>query len=104
MAIKSSPLIYLDFHGHSAKKNAFMYGPNYPIDHKHYLTSRILPKLVSKEAPPFRYYSCIFKISTCKINTSRAVMLRDANVSFAFTIEASSFHYGARFEEKIFNC
>ena len=86
IAQKSNPFIYLDFHGHSTKKNAFMYGPNYSIDHKFYLPTRLYPKIISKMTPAFRYYSCIFKISTCKINTSRAVMLRDMNVSFAYTI------------------
>jgi hypothetical protein len=40
-----------------------MYGPNYPIDHKHYLTSRMFAKILSKNTPAFRYYSCVFKIA-----------------------------------------
>lgn len=25
--------MYIDFHGHSRKKNTFLYGPNYPLSH-----------------------------------------------------------------------
>jgi len=31
LATKHKPLIYLDFHGHSGKKNVFAYGPDYGI-------------------------------------------------------------------------
>ena len=74
LAQKTNPFIFLDFHGHSAKKNVFMYGPNYSIDHKHYLTSRIYPKIISKLSKAFRFYSCVFKISESKINTGRSLM------------------------------
>jgi cytosolic carboxypeptidase protein 2/3 len=103
IAEKCKPLIFLDFHGHSAKKNAFMYGPNYSLDHKHYLTCRLLPKIISKLTDKFRYYSCSFKISQCKINTSRSIMMKTVNVTFPFTIEGSSHGYGPRLEEKTFN-
>lgn len=96
IADKISPLIFLDFHGHSAKRNVFMYGPNYGVDHKHYLTCRLLPKIISKLTNAFRYYSCLFKISECKINASRSVMLRETKVAFAYTIEASSHGYGPK--------
>lgn len=29
-------LMYLDFHGHSTKKNCFMYGPEFPITNSNY--------------------------------------------------------------------
>jgi murein tripeptide amidase MpaA len=31
LASKYNPYMYLDFHGHSAKKNVFMYGPDYNL-------------------------------------------------------------------------
>lgn len=30
---KTEIALYLDFHGHSRRKNTFFYGPNYPIQH-----------------------------------------------------------------------
>lgn len=59
-------MIYLDFHGHSVKKNAFAYGPEYSIIHKNYYESRLIPKMISHKTDLFRYYSCIFKISEQK--------------------------------------
>lgn len=97
------PLLFLDFHGHSTKRNVFTYGPNYGVDHKYYLTARLLPKIISKLTNAFRYYSCLFKISDSKINASRAVMIRNFDVTYSFTIEASSHAYGPRMEEKLFN-
>ena len=88
------PDIFLDFHGHSAKRNVFIYGPNYRIEDKYYLSSRVFPKMISKNTPAFRYYSCNFKIGRSKRTTGRAVMLNQFNVIFSYTIEASSFCYG----------
>lgn len=39
--------MYLDFHGHSLKKNIFIYGPEYPVFSPHYMKCRILAKLMS---------------------------------------------------------
>jgi hypothetical protein len=55
--------MYIDFHGHSRKKNTFLYGPNYPITHINYYKCRILPKLIERYDPRFRFYSCSFVIS-----------------------------------------
>ena len=37
---------YIDFHGHSRRKNTFLYGPNYQISHSDYYKCRILPRLI----------------------------------------------------------
>jgi hypothetical protein len=39
-------LMYIDFHGHSRKKNTFLYGPNYPMSSSNYYKCRILPRLI----------------------------------------------------------
>lgn len=96
IALEDKPFIFLDFHGHSAKKNVFVYGPDYAIDSPFYLPSRLLPKIISKKTSAFRYYACMFKINSCKQNTGRAIMLRDHGVNFSFTVEASAFSYGPR--------
>jgi hypothetical protein len=41
-------MAYIDMHGHSRKKNVFMYGPSYPIHDLRYLKIRVLPKLMSE--------------------------------------------------------
>lgn len=56
--------LYLDLHGHSVKKNVFMYGPDFSIQHANYELSRELPRLLSNVTSLFRYYSCIFRITS----------------------------------------
>lgn len=78
--------MYIDFHGHSRKKNTFLYGPNYPITHLDYYKSRILPKLIEKYDPRFRFYSCSFTISEEKKTTARAIMLNQLKIPYSYTI------------------
>jgi cytosolic carboxypeptidase protein 2/3 len=68
-------MLYLDFHGHSRRKNTFLYGPNYQLQHMSYYQCRFLPKVIEKENPTFRYHSCNFNIPEDKKSTARAVML-----------------------------
>ena len=86
-------LLFLDFHGHSIKKNVFMYGPEFPISEKNYYESKIFPKLLGRNTEMFRYYSCIFRISTFKETTARAILLKKLDVPFSYTIEASNGSY-----------
>jgi len=37
---------FLDFHGHSQKKNVFMYGPEFPIYKTNFYKCRILAKML----------------------------------------------------------
>lgn len=48
LAQEINPLIYMDFHGHSSKRNVFIYGPDYKLEDRNYLLCRLLPKLISK--------------------------------------------------------
>ena len=58
--------LYFDFHGHSRKKNTFMYGPVYSLGHPNNYKSRILPKIIESINNGFRYHSCSFNISESK--------------------------------------
>lgn len=66
--------LFLDFHGHSRKKNTFFYGPGYSLAEIEYYKSRALAKLIEKNNPNFRYHSCSFMISEEKKKTARAVL------------------------------
>jgi len=81
--------MFLDFHGHSRKKNTFLYGPNYPLSNSEYYKSRVFPRLIEKIDPKFRYYSCSFTISEDKKTTARAVMLNQLKIPYSYTIESS---------------
>ena len=67
--------MYLDFHGHSGKKNMFMFGPNYNITQPEYYRSRMMPKLLSQITSKFRYYGCSYTLPNNKLTTARAIML-----------------------------
>lgn len=66
--------MYMDFHGHSRKKNTFFYGPVYSIAQPNYYKCRIFPKLVEKFDSNFRFHSCSFNINEEKKQTARASM------------------------------
>lgn len=66
--------MYLDFHGHSIKKNAFAYGPEYPIFSNNYYKCRILPKLLSQATQVFRYFSGVWRVNKTKRYTARVIM------------------------------
>ena len=78
--------MFLDFHGHSVKKNVFMYGPEFSLTHKYYSDCRIFPKMLGDITSMFRYYSCMFKISESKVTTARAIVLRNFKIPFTYTI------------------
>ena len=46
----------------------------------------------------FRYYSCSFKVSEDKQSTARAVIFKQYNIPFTYTIEASKSSYYCRDE------
>lgn len=80
---------YLDVHGHSRRKNTFLYGPDYQLQHSEYYKCRLLPKLIERLNAAFRYYSCNFFIPEDKKSTARAIMLEQFKVPFVYTVESS---------------
>ena len=84
-------LAFIDMHGHSRKKNVFIYGPQPPLHSSHYLRMRVIPKLLAEETQKFRYHSCRFRLETSKLKTARIVLWREFNIMNCFTFE-SSFH------------
>lgn len=66
--------MYIDIHGHSLKKNFFIYGPSYPIFSTNYLTCRLLAKIMSQQCEIFRYWSGLWRVSENKRSTARAAL------------------------------
>ena len=79
--------LYCDLHGHSRRKNTFIYGnvdPNCPE------ATRIFPYLLSKIASKhFSYDYCRFKVQKSKESASRIALWRDIRIPNIFTMEAS---------------
>jgi hypothetical protein len=82
-------MAFIDMHGHSRKKNVFIYGPSVPLHSDKYYKMRIIPKLISEETAKFRYPSCRFKLEKSKMKTARIVLWREFAIENCFTFEAS---------------
>ena len=80
---------YFDLHGHSAKRNVFVYGPEYTPKESLFIRSRLIPKLISNKTQMFRYSSCNFLIPSFKKHTGRGYLFFSLNVPFCYTVEAS---------------
>jgi cytosolic carboxypeptidase protein 2/3 len=87
---KERPLaLYCDLHGHSRRKNAFMYGNQMPESQE---ASRIFPFLMSKISQPhFSYDYSRFCVGKGKEQTARVAVWRDLGCRHAniFTMESS---------------
>ena len=84
-------LAFIDMHGHSRKKNVFIYGPYYPLHDGRFLQMRVLPQLLADKTQMFRYFSCKFRIEKEKRRAARLVLWREFGIMNCFTLEAS-FH------------
>ncbi|XP_040819368.1 cytosolic carboxypeptidase 1 isoform X3 [Ochotona curzoniae] len=100
-AVKRLPLVYCDYHGHSRKKNVFMYGCSIKetVWHTHENASscdvvedtgyRTLPKILSHIAPAFCMSSCSFVVEKSKESTARVVVWREIGVQRSYTMEST---------------
>ncbi|XP_005304370.1 cytosolic carboxypeptidase 1 isoform X1 [Chrysemys picta bellii] len=100
-AIKRLPLVYCDYHGHSRKKNVFMYGCSIKETVWHTNVSaascdliedlgyRTLPKILSHIAPTFSMSSCSFVVEKSKESTARVVVWREIGVQRSYTMEST---------------
>ncbi|XP_010603818.1 cytosolic carboxypeptidase 1 isoform X1 [Fukomys damarensis] len=100
-AVKRLPLVYCDYHGHSRKKNVFMYGCSIretvwhtsdsaaPCDVMEDTGYRTLPKILSHIAPAFCMSSCSFVVEKSKESTARVVVWREIGVQRSYTMEST---------------
>ena len=100
-AVKRLPLVYCDYHGHSRKKNVFMYGCSIKetVWHTHDNSAscdivedmgyRTLPKILSHIAPAFCMSSCSFVVEKSKESTARVVVWREIGVQRSYTMEST---------------
>ncbi|XP_070123063.1 cytosolic carboxypeptidase 4 isoform X3 [Equus caballus] len=100
-SIGRSPVVFCDFHGHSQKKNVFLYGCSIKetlwqaestvgtstlVEDVSY---RTLPKILDKLAPAFTMSSCSFLVEKSRASTARVVVWREMGVSRSYTMESS---------------
>ena len=78
--------MYVDCHGHSKKKNLFMYGvPSKQIRENR----KIFPLLFSRKNPSFSYQDCSFVLKKEKEGTARGGVYKELGVMSSYTLEAS---------------
>ncbi|XP_057687967.1 cytosolic carboxypeptidase 1 isoform X1 [Corythoichthys intestinalis] len=99
--IQRAPLVFCDYHGHSRKKNVFMYGCSVKetiwqsninaasSDLQEDLAYRALPKILSQIAPAFSMASCSFVVERSKESTARVVVWREIGVQRSYTMEST---------------
>ena len=93
-------LAFFDLHGHSRKKNAFMYGCEHSgaDARKRNFMLRALPALFGAESRIFKFDHCSFKCEKAKEKTGRLVCFKELGVRHSFTLETS--FYGREREEE----
>ncbi len=82
-------VMFCDLHGHSRKKNIFIYGCNNSSTKDLRLQERVFPRLLWANAPSFSFDDCSFRVQRSKDSTARVVVWRSFSVMNAFTMEAS---------------
>ena len=80
-------MLFVDLHGHSRKKNIFMYGNSSKGDSRH--RERIFPYMLERQAEVFSYIDCAFSVQRSKEGTGRVVGWKELAITNSFTLEAS---------------
>jgi ribosomal protein L32 len=75
-----------DLHGHSRKKNIFMYGCNFKRSPQ---TCKLFPYILSKISPVFSYSYSRFGVQKSKESTLRVSLFKELKIPNIFTLEAS---------------
>ena len=77
----------IDFHGHSRKKNIFMYGCC--STGRSRMKERVFPKLLERVSEMFSFKDCAFGLQKSKEATARIVLYKELGISNSFTLESS---------------
>jgi hypothetical protein len=85
-ACKTDIEVICDFHGHSRKKNIFMYGCNLPRAPE---ACKLFPFVLSKVNPNFTFRDCRFGMQKAKEATLRISLFKELKIPKVYTLEAS---------------
>lgn len=78
-------VLVCDMHGHSRKKNIFMYG----CTSRSSVKEQVFPKLLETNSEIFSFADCDFGIQKSKEATARIVIYKELGVVNSYTIESS---------------
>uniref|UniRef100_A0A667WIV0 tubulin-glutamate carboxypeptidase n=1 Tax=Myripristis murdjan TaxID=586833 RepID=A0A667WIV0_9TELE len=100
-SIGRSPLVFCDYHGHSRKKNVFLYGCSVKetlwqsgsavdtVGLKEDPGYRTIPKTLDRIAPAFSFNSCNYLVEKSRSATARVVVWREMGVLRSYTMEST---------------
>ncbi|XP_047453319.1 cytosolic carboxypeptidase 4 [Mugil cephalus] len=100
-SIGRAPQVFCDYHGHSRKKNVFLYGCSVKetlwqsgstidtIGLKEDPRYRTIPKTLDCIAPAFSFNSCNYLVEKSRSATARVVVWREMGVLRSYTMESS---------------
>ncbi|XP_051776799.1 cytosolic carboxypeptidase 4 isoform X1 [Erpetoichthys calabaricus] len=99
--IGKAPIVFCDYHGHSRKKNVFLYGCSIKETLWQSGTTastttvkedpgyRTLPKILDRIAPAFAFNSCNFLVEKSRQSTARVVVWKEIGVLRSYTMEST---------------
>ena len=97
--------LYTDFHGHSKKKNIFLFGwwgkPSDANSNKINAIIKTFPFMVSQQNKMVNYKDCKFATEKEKESTARIVVFRELNIINSYTLEASFYKADSKTVNKI---
>jgi len=82
--------MFVDIHGHSRKRNTFMYGCNNKNNEKKHL-EKVFPFRLSKQNGSFSFDDCNFNIQKERETTGRVAIRKEFSIINSYTLEASFF-------------
>ncbi|XP_048015301.1 cytosolic carboxypeptidase 4 isoform X3 [Megalobrama amblycephala] len=100
-SIGRTPLVFCDYHGHSRKKNVFLYGcsmketlwqsgsPINTVSLKEDPGYRTIAKTLDRIAPAFSFNSCNYLVEKSRASTARVVVWREIGVLRSYTMEST---------------
>lgn len=80
-------LLYIDCHGHSRKKNAFMYGCARKGADR--LKEKVFPLMFDKSHDSFSFNDSNFNVNKEKESTARVVVCKEYRIVNSYTLEVS---------------
>ena len=85
--------LFCDFHGHSRKRNVFMYGccvkSSNMYDMRKNLLARMIPVLMSRRTKLFSYKDSHFRMHKSKESSARIVVNKEFGIANSYTMEAT---------------
>ncbi|XP_067444763.1 cytosolic carboxypeptidase 4 [Thunnus thynnus] len=100
-SIGRTPLVFCDYHGHSRKKNVFLYGCSVKetlwqsgstvdtVGLKEDPGYRTLAKTLDRISPAFSFNSCNYLVEKSRSSTARVVVWREMGVLRSYTMEST---------------